>query len=138
MKYKNFQKIKKNSRGFVILFAVTLSSILLAMALGVADIALKEVKFSTNARDTNDAFFAADSGIESVLFADKPPASLTSGTFYVFGLGSTGTSCAIISVVKTAPPVRTTIVSKGYSIGESPTCSSTNQNRIERELRVTY
>ena len=48
------KKIKKN-RGFVILFAVTLSSILLAIALGVANIALKEIRFGTSAKDTNEA-----------------------------------------------------------------------------------
>src|SRR3989338_669621 len=57
--------------GFVILFAVTLSAILLAMALGISNIAFKEVRFGTNARDPNDAFFAADTGLECSLFNDK-------------------------------------------------------------------
>ena len=68
------QKNTKN-RGFVILFAVTISSILLALAIGVANIALKEVKFNTSAKDTNNAFFAADTAIEYALFQDKPPSS---------------------------------------------------------------
>lgn len=62
-------KIKKNS-GFVILFAVTVSAILLAIALGVANVSLKEIKFGTSAKDTNEAFFAADTGAECALYND--------------------------------------------------------------------
>ena len=69
---KIFNQIK-NNRGFVILFAVTLASILLTISLGVSNIALREIKFSTSAKDTNDAFFAADTGTECALFNDKPP-----------------------------------------------------------------
>lgn len=64
-----FTKIKKNN-GFVILFAVTVSAILLAIAIGVANISLKEIKFGTSAKDTNEAFFAADTGAECALYND--------------------------------------------------------------------
>lgn len=137
----------------MILFAVTLSGILLAIALGVANIALKEIKFGTNARDTNDAFFASDTAIEYILFQDKPspgpgplfvPPSGTSETrsYVVSGLGGTGISCAKVSVEKdnTSPPdTATTITSKGYNSGsQDGLCVSTNPDRIERELLITY
>src|ERR1035437_8041543 len=109
-------KVKKN-RGFVILFAVTLAALLLSIALGVANIALKEIKFGTSARDTNDAFFAADSGIEQALFNDKTvgfyPDGNVSPPLIVFGLGSLGQSCANVIVDKRASPT-VTITSKGY------------------------
>lgn len=141
--------IRAGNKGFVILFAFTLSSILLAIALGVANIALKEVKFGTSAKDTNNAFLAADTGIEYALFNDKPPTSSfipapgTSQTwdFVVSQLGGAGTSCAKVSVQKdnTSPPnTITTIVSKGYNIGDIATCSSSNPDRIERELKISY
>lgn len=139
------KNIKKNNKGFVILFAITISSILLAIALGVANIALKEVKFGTNARDTNNAFFAADSGIEYALFTDKPPTSpytLTppetsrSWPLTFTGLGSTGQSCAKVTIVKTDTPT-TTITSKGYNMGDA-SCDSTNPDRIEREIITSY
>jgi len=143
MKYKNLQK----NKGFVILFAVTLSAIILSIALGISDIALKEVKFATSARDTNDAFFAADTGIESVLFDDKlnpmvpPPGGITSEDFVVFGLGSLGVSCAKINIEKNnaSDPsvIKTTIISKGYNVGDA-NCDPTSSNRVERELKVTY
>ena len=161
---KIFNQIK-NNRGFVILFAVTLASILLTISLGVSNIALREIKFSTSAKDTNDAFFAADTGTECALFNDKPPtrfpvagpatpltcASATptysagSNTglysFSVTSLGSGGNSCAKVTVFKdgaTDPPyIITTVVSKGYNIGDA-SCASSNPDRIEREIRVSY
>ena len=126
----------------MILFAVTIASILLSIALGVANIAVKEIKFGTSAKDTNDAFFASDTGIEHALFNDKSSISIYTpapGTwaFTISGLGSAGQSCARVTVNKTAVPILTTIVSKGYNIGDA-SCNSTNPNRIERELRISY
>src|SRR3989344_7795571 len=64
-------RTQSSGSGFVILFAVMISSIILAIALGVSNIAFKEIKFSTSVKDTNDAFFAADTGLECALFNDK-------------------------------------------------------------------
>ncbi len=137
-------KIKKN-KGFVILFAVVISSMLLAIALGVANIALKEIKFSTSAKDTNEAFFAADIGAECALYWDKNPsafgistttiptcAGITNGldlfqdkpigpwNFTLIGLGSSGNGCVNVTLSRstgTPPPVITTIVARGYNTG---------------------
>src|SRR3989338_745700 len=150
-------------RGFVLLFAVTISSIILAITLGVTDIALKEINFSTSAQNTNDAFFAADTGIECALVNDKSTSnsfqsggsgqvqclggninltgSFPSWSFIVSGLGNMGVSCAKVNVVKdttsNAPLTKTTITSEGYNIGDS-SCNSSSQNRIERKLQVVY
>ena|SRR3990167_9528157 len=152
------KKIKKN-RGFVLLFVVMLSSIILAITLGVADISLKEIKFSTSARDTNEAFFAADTGAECALFYDKstvnafinpsPSTIICNGNtvrlngsdpswnFVVSGLGSEGKGCAEVAVDKSdsgsicnSP---TCIVSKGYN-----DCNIPNSGRVERQLELSY
>ncbi len=134
--------------GFVILFAITVASILLSIALAVAQIALKEGKVGTSARDTNEAFFAADTGIESVLFTDKGssspfvPAGGTAQTWnlVVSGLGNSGAGCAKVAITKdntTPPAVKTKVISKGYNIGDS-SCASSNPTRIEREVEVNY
>ena len=160
MRLKNIQK----NRGFVILFAVVLSAILLTITLGVANVALKEVKFSTSDRDSNFSFFAADSGIECALFNDKPPTAFpwpyvsptsiacastvpvydvptSTYSFLVTSLGSTGVSCAKVTILKdgtTNPPnILTTVIAKGYNIGDS-SCAWTDPNRIERQIKVTY
>ncbi len=119
-KQKNILKIKNSTnQGFVIIFAVTISAIILAVALGVTKVAYQEIKFGTEARETNNAFLAADTGVECALYSDKQPNSLFSVagpaaylpcasvtptyvstnktgtyTFNVTGLGSSSNSCA--------------------------------------------
>ncbi len=166
--------IKNKKMGFIILFAVTLSAILLSIALGVANIAFKETSFSTSARDSNDAFLAADTGAECALFYDRsssntfpvggpgalaitcasatannvPVTFVSSGaissyTFSITGLGSTGNSCAKVEVKKdtTNDPDRAevTIISSGYNMADSCTSSNplSNLHRVERELVIS-
>ena len=137
-----YRKRKLSGSGFVILFAVTISSILLAIALGVANIAVKEVKFSTSAKDTNEAFLAADTGIEYALFHDKTPSEYAPGSWNSTNLeyccgGAGGTSCAKVSITKdnTSPPNTTTlIISKGYNIGDVGTCDSANPTALNANL----
>lgn len=155
------EKIKKN-KGFVILFAVMLSGIILAITIGVLNISYKEIKFSTSAKDTNDAFFAADVGAECALFYDRadrtknaftgdatlncnesdinfnisnPPSNWT---FLVSRLGNENKSCAIVTVDKSNSST-TKIISKGYNDGGENDGSCTQvENTVERQLELTY
>lgn len=155
------QNIKKNT-GFVILFAVTLSAILLSIALGIGNIALKEIKFNISEKDSNEALFAADVGIECALFNDKTEGgkfitpsspslecnnnmdnikvdenSTNYWSFVISGLGNNGQNCAKVVVDKRVPLV-TTIISKGYNKGDALCDAMIDSNRVERELRVQY
>ena len=153
----NIKKIKKN-KGFVLLFVIVISSIILAITLSIMNISLKEIKFGTSARDTNDAFFAADTGSECALFNDKSTSNsfvqnggtgtisclgntislngaYPSWNFILSGLGSSGKSCAKVTVDKTVSPV--SVISKGYNIGDA-SCLSSSTNRVERELQMTF
>lgn len=153
--------VRAGNRGFVILFAVTISSILLSIALGVANISLNELRFSTSARATNDAFFAADTGAECALLYDREDEAnnaftgsatincagapivldgfAPTWTFIIPNLGSTGESCSKVTVYKNVVPpnIFTTITAKGFNIGDA-NCESTSLNRIEREIRLSY
>lgn len=156
-------KFKNQEAGFILLFAVTLSSILLAVALGVASIAEKEIKFGTSIRETNDAFLAADTGIECAIFHDKSSATAfpmegqeTSincassnirvtwngiHNFAIEGLGSDGESCTKVNVIKEEltelSVIKTTIIAKGYNIGDVG-CEDPGMDRVEREIQVSY
>lgn len=157
-------KIKK---GFILLFAVMLSSIILAVSLGVANIATKESKFATSAKNTNEAFFAADVGAECALYNDKttinkfpvpgaataisscvgqtPTPTLSNSTattatytFIISSLGPSGQGCANITVAKnTTTSPSVIITSRGYNLGGS-LCNSTSTNLVERQLEVKY
>lgn len=67
------KKFISKKKGFVLLFSVVLSSIILSIALGVTNIALKEINFSTSGVKSNEAFYAADTGIECALYYDLLP-----------------------------------------------------------------
>ena len=164
------EKIQKNkacpsklehSGGFVILFAVMLSSIILAITIGVLNISYKEIKFSTSAKDTNDAFFAADVGAECALFYDKAGGnvfienSTETGVFCngdtsfmeinypiwkftVSKLGNEEQGCVVVTVDKSSPSA-TKIISKGYNDGGSiPNSCTSGENTVERQLELTY
>ncbi len=160
------KKIKlKHNTGFAILFAVTLSAIVLSIALGITNIAFKELKFATSAKATNDAFFAADTGIECALVNDKSSTSVfvdggpgvikclgasialsgayPSWSFVLSNLGNSGLGCSTVNVSKddaTDPnSIITTITSKGYDTGGNIVDECTPfLNTVERELETTY
>ncbi len=145
---------EKEEKGFVLLFVALLSAVILAVGLEGADIAYREINFSTSARAANEAFFAADTGIECTLYYDKStnnyfvqhnssptincannaiplPDSYPFWSFTVPNLNSDGKGCAIVTVDKT-DSTRTVINSKGYN-----TCASSS-NQVERELNVEF
>ncbi|MDP2789067.1 MAG: hypothetical protein Q8O46_03395 [bacterium] len=161
-------KNKKNNihSGIVMLFAVFLSTAILSITLGIMQISLKEINFSSSGKDTYQASLAADLGVECALFNDKSTqnkfpvnnssstpsitcgsttltlnlpvisGSKTTYTFTLPGLGPNGTGCNIIEVEKDTSVPDTVITSKGYNIGTSSNCTSTNLNRLEREYEV--
>ncbi len=153
-------------KGFVILFAVLLSSIVLLITLGIASIASNELILSSSAREAQYAFFAADTGAECALYWDKQglfadpntPAKVTSGVcdgitvtpLPVFGSGfsyvlndldlNSVKQCAMVTIDKDSPPNSvpsgTKIESKGYNVP----CQAigTSSRAIERVVRLTY
>ncbi|HEU0085763.1 MAG TPA: hypothetical protein VFQ59_02285 [Candidatus Paceibacterota bacterium] len=158
--------LKKSQSGFVLLFTTLLVSVILAVTIGTANIAYKEILFGTSAKDTNDAFFAADSGAECVLYHDRVngevfPAggegkgpivcnaesiqisedvistNLIQWTFRVPGLGGDGAGCASVSITKDSDEREVVVVSKGYNRA-SLINSYTCEGPVERELELTY
>jgi len=141
MKKETFYKKNKYSRGIALVFAIMLSVILFTFAAGVLSIATKELNFTTSGKDSNDAFYAADSGIECALFNEKN-GNFNKGSvvteincfeekislegkypifnFTLLNLGSSGQACTNILVNKEAgssPEPENQIISKGYNLG---------------------
>ena len=160
------KKNKKNSfskKGIVLILALIISSIIFTIALGVISISVKELNFSTSARETNDAFFAAETGAECALYSDisgnfpieteEPAIGPTNCIFgdtnntslsnpWKFTLGKIGNSdkaCAIVSIEKSFDSngklLSSKITSKGYNVGDS---SCSGSNRVERVLELNY
>lgn len=78
--------LQKNNlqKGFVILFTILISAIVLMIGLGIFSIATRETVLSGTAREAQYAFYAADAGIECALYAESIPG----GPFTPLGHGT--------------------------------------------------
>lgn len=68
-KYKKILLSNKKS-GFAMLFAVLVSSILVAIGISMFNISIKELIVATSARDSEISYYAADSAKECVIYWD--------------------------------------------------------------------
>jgi hypothetical protein len=154
---KNKKSFYKN-KGFTILFTVLISSIVLAITIGIANIAYRETLLSIGAKEGNYALFAADTGAECALYWDLNQSAFTSSAitgvtcnntsnavtinptdFYLFRISlNNNKNCAQVTVDKTVS-TQTAINSLGYNISCSDLVANTNiARKVERALRVTY
>lgn len=96
MMFKNQQK----NKGYTLLFAVLVSSIVLSIGISILAISKKEFALSSSAKDSTIAFYAADSGLECAqynndfenVFATSTLAPNTSGNSASFNCNGTSIS----------------------------------------------
>lgn len=149
-------------RGFTLLIAVVLTTVLLSVGFALLDIAYKQIVLSSTARNSQYAFYAADSAMECALYWDQQrnafsfASALTSircagadisvsssvaggtrvSTFSVPCAG--GGSSASVEVYKAGSGVcsgsaTSCLYARGYN-----SCNSADQRRVERALKVSY
>ncbi|MCD8494601.1 MAG: hypothetical protein LRY41_02605 [Candidatus Pacebacteria bacterium] len=145
-----------SQQGFVILFAVLISTIIMLIGISMFRISVKEIILSSTARESTMAFYAADSALECGLYNQVRLGVVNDqgGTFHCFdnqtfnfsgpfvnmrmGPGSTG--CAAVQF--SFNNGQTTITARGYNI-----CSPALQQTVpltssplllERRLFIEY
>jgi len=59
-----------NKNGFAVLFAILIASFLITLGISIFTISLKEIQIVTSARDSQIAYYAADSARECALYWD--------------------------------------------------------------------
>jgi hypothetical protein len=78
-KHKEALRLRHNSvfilhnscqRGFTLLFASLIGSLMFSLGIAIAHLSLKEIVFSSAGKQSETAFFAADTGIECALYWD--------------------------------------------------------------------
>lgn len=143
--------------GFTLFIAMVVMGVLLLIAAGVASLAVRQSIISHAARESQFAFYAADTGIECAIFWDiaNPSGTSAFSTSTTSGIscnggnssvGGTATStfnialtpepyCATVTVNKryVGSAIVTTIESLGYN-----TCDTSNPRRVERAVRAIY
>ena len=147
----------KKERGFALFVAIGVTSILLLVSMSMVNVSLKQTIIASAARESQKAFYAADNGIECVLYwevinptfpGESPfdPSSAgpqdieCAGQTFTVGQGATSeftlnftpfATCAVVEVVKSGS--QTTIRSRGRN-----SCDVNNARRVERGVRVQY
>ncbi len=124
MKHSKSQFVHVQEPGFILLFSVVVSAVIFFIGAGIFSLSFKEFLVSTIAQESQKSIFAADSGIECALLADKngilptdPSASLVAGSCFgqpftpVRSLGSIKFSLALDNATCT-----TVTVTDGTSI----------------------
>ncbi len=142
--------INNTKKGFTLILACLVTSIILSVALGIYNIILREIEFSGIGRESQIAFHSADSGVECAMYWDIKKGLISSTTvnaiecmsqnFNVggmpvisFTLNNFGNgSCAKIDIDKSSPI--TIITSNGYNVD----CGANSPRKVNRALQVAY
>lgn len=164
MRSINKNNIQTGNKGIAIYVAVTITAALILVSFSVISLALKQIVISSTARDSQSAFYAADSGVECALFWDLKN---TGGSLFATSTGnqtiscnnisstvtksvnlSTGVGTSTFSYSFTPDPYCVTVwVTKSYNGNTIKTnieargynsCSTTNERRVERAIRANY
>lgn len=156
-----FNMHHSSQRGFTILLATLVAAITLAIGLSVYILAQKQVELSRLGRDSQIAFYAADTGAECALywdfrygyFATSAPATVTAPnplcdgeSLAVSGRSSTfpytmtfqfepNGVCSQVFVTKSATNPRTVIHADGFSTS----CANINAIKtLQRTVEIRY
>lgn len=146
-------------KGFVILFAVIISVLMLMLGAGIFSIASKESILSSTSREAHQAFTAADTGAECALYAvasnqylvgfyqSVPVPCADTQVIFSFDQATTWNgrielpsldSCADISITTDLNLGTRTIRSQGYNLCNTDQPQAGNPRLVERVLELTY
>lgn len=165
MKNILFKKEYKNlKKGYTLLFAMLISSLVLSIGIAVFNISLKEFRLSAAGRESQFAFYAADTGAECALYWDFQHAAFATtssrtiqcaggdvidpitgspttvggqplGATYSFRLDfAPEPYCVDVFLTKLPGIPRRTVLE---SFGRN-SCDPTAPDRVERAIRVQY
>jgi len=148
-----------NKRGFTILLAALVASLVLALGISVFSIAQKQLILSSTGRNSQYAFYAADTAAECALYWDArfnyfgtttPPGIDPACDAQLLGATGNRTSypytiafefepngyCARVTVRKNTVHPRTLIRANGYSVG----CDAiaTSDRALQRSVELSY
>lgn len=98
MIYKSLQPKSSKQRGYTLLFAVLVSSVVLSIGISILNISKKEFLLASSARESTTAFYAADSGLECAMYWNDGSIDFIVGT-HSFGTPVTNISCALSPTV---------------------------------------
>lgn len=158
MKERKRTNEAQGKRGFTLLLAALVSSIVLALGLSIFTIAQKELILSSLGRDSQYAFYAADTAAECGLYWDLRHQAFATSAPSSFEIECDGESvtvthvssipvtfgfeyepneyCAQVTVTKSDTHPRTVIHADGYSVRCELVTTSTRV--LQRSVEIRY
>lgn len=146
----------KNKKGYALLFTIMIISVISVITAGLISTSTKQLILSSLAKNSQTAFYQADTAGDCALYTDLAKTTeqiqefidtgdgLDCGGKKLFISGDTSnytlmpndvlgsnTPCFSISIEKTG--IDTKIVAKGYNI-----CNLNNPRVVEREIQISY
>ncbi|MEK7208622.1 MAG: hypothetical protein AAB699_03720 [Patescibacteria group bacterium] len=165
LRIKDCARSSRRARGFTLLFAVLIGSLLFSLGLAVSHVALREVVLAAAGKESERAFYAADAGSECALYFDlrvggtfpdsssaprRASVACAGGTSALTVVSETGfaatttfrlslaSQCADVAVGKVKPQGRASGRTVIESRGRNDCGEGDNPARVERALRVRY
>ncbi len=111
-------------RGFTLLFASLIVSLILSVGLAIAHITLTEFTLSSAGRDSQFAFYNADSGLECALYYENNIAATDEDKFFPYYDGSDivgGTDADVSSLYCGEAFAENVVINEGSAIASTTT-----------------
>jgi len=152
-----FNVEKNTNKGFTLLLSLIIMSIVLTVAFSVFEVFFLTVIMSGTVKDSQSAFYAADTGIECVYYNDvklgplpnpgaaniqcnnqTEPINLPDDSFELL-FGGSGESCvSVVLDFNDTPPLTKRIDSYGRSRRSAAGCGASFPRRTERGIYLEY
>jgi hypothetical protein len=161
---KHFFTTTSGQKGYAILFAVVMVSIISTIAIGLSNSSYKQLVLSSLARDSQSAFYFSDTAIECALYADNVDGLFSAANVdsaYSCGVDKNGSPYALTKIVTsigsdtqytlefTTPVLSdpcfaitvlktTTVPTTDIKARGYNTCNFSSIRTVEREIEATY
>ena len=160
-----FKKII-TEKGFAMLFSVLVSSLVLSVGLSIFNLTLKELVLSSSGRESQFAFYAADSGAECALYWDFKGIEIFSTSSSARSPNPSAPQCNAQNINITSSNSTNNSATTNFTFSLTPapycanvsvykitdngillttidsrgynTCDTTDLSRVERALRIKY
>ncbi|MFA7192019.1 MAG: hypothetical protein WC089_01830 [Candidatus Paceibacterota bacterium] len=153
----NKKNFNKNQKGYAILYTVVIISIIMTIAIGLSNAVNKQLILSSVARDSQSAFYQADTAIECALYIQFKNPGYVAGKDFDCGLKADGSDVTLTAQggggvftlkdnsITSGPcfeiyvdesnntPDNRVIKASGYN-----ECNPASPKRVERSFEVRY
>ena len=120
----NFSQSSRKQEGFALLLTLIVVSVLVAIGLTVLDLSVKQIRLSTNAKESETAFHAANAGVECGRYWRRVASSTmeAGGTISPTCFSVTASNISPSSIVS-SPPNAAFKYDYEFSWGAKPRCT---------------